>query len=135
MSKGIGWALALLTVACCCLGVGGFLLKTILDSKNERGPAESAGRAYLDAVESDDLTGAYAMTCRKLHGTLTLEEFEAAQANRHRIARYEVTGFNYVNTNGHVSGSLETRMYLTAGGTVSQRLPLVKEDGEWHPCE
>lgn len=119
----------------CCVGGTIFAVNQWHGMSREQGPAEQTAHTYLDAILADDLTTAYAQTCDSIHARMTPAQFDLFQSHRDEIGSYDILGVNLASTNGRMSGSVDTTMHLTAGGTFGQRIELVKEHDRWRVCE
>ncbi|WP_346538496.1 hypothetical protein [Micromonospora sp. DPT] len=121
-------------LAVCCLGgvVGGFFVYGA--AKEAVGPVREATTSYLDALRSGDHQRAYDLLCRAERERTSLAEFRRRWEAEPRLVDYDVAGLTVNNTNGRVRGTATVRLTTATGGTSTQVLTLVKEDGAWRLC-
>ncbi|MEH1168072.1 hypothetical protein V6V47_22075 [Micromonospora sp. CPCC 205539] len=126
---------AVVLALCCLCGVGGgtWLYRTY---NNAAGPAREATTAYLDDLMAANYDGAYGRLCQKSRDAVTRADFTRVQSAQLKIRSYEVTGVYVANYNGKVRAEVTVRYIQdTTGAQATQVLPLVKEGGQWRPCQ
>ena len=122
-------------LAVCCLGgaCGGFWLYRTYT--NNAGPARDATVAYLDDVLAGDYQGAYGQLCEEVRDATTQEEYTRIQSAQLKVRSYEIDGVFVSNTNGRVSATVTVQMIQETGARFTHTFTLVKESGDWHPCQ
>lgn len=122
---GIG-CVVLLLIGLVCAGLFGGLAWLGFDMyKDTTGAAD----AFLGKLGGGDIAGAYQSGATALQQQQTLEEF-TAQAKALGLTEYQSaawTGFNIVNDQGTVDGTMTTK----TGGSVPIKVSLIKEGGTW----
>ncbi|WCN84041.1 Rv0361 family membrane protein [Micromonospora sp. LH3U1] len=124
-----------LLALCCTIAVcvGFWLYRTVQDNAE---PARAAAVAYVDDMRAGNYPAAYGRLCGEVRETMTQEDFARIQAAQLKISSYEITGVNVSNYNGRITASVTVEMVQSAtGARLTQRMALVKRDGEWLVCQ
>jgi hypothetical protein len=120
-----GLLLAVAVVVLAALGVGAFFLFSGSDSASAD-PADAA-RALLDAGKSGDINAAKQVLCAS--------DISAGLANQLNQSG-KVTNYKILNTvsKGDNRATVTVTVTTQKGGTQTEPLPVVKEDGKWKVC-
>ncbi|HEX6682082.1 MAG TPA: hypothetical protein VF062_04780 [Candidatus Limnocylindrales bacterium] len=123
-------------VVLCCIGgiIGGIVFfRTV---QTQTGPAEAAATAYVDDIMAERYSAAYGRLCGKLKGRLAEAEYTRVQSAQMKISSYEIVGTSVTTRNTTVTATVSMRMVQAeTGAEFTQGIFLLKEGGQWRPCE
>jgi Domain of unknown function (DUF4878) len=119
----------------CCIGAiiaGAFGIKALRDAT---GPAKSVVTGYYDDLKAGNYGEAYDRICAQTKQQVTREDFIDVQNLLPHITDYKVSNLDVTTVNGKTTGTAQVQVTRERGGTTTQTVRLIKEDGHWKVCE
>lgn len=126
------WQAVAVAAVAVCLGVAWLAAKT-REGLRERGPAQAAGVAYLDAVVAQEFGTAYGLITEERQQQMSAAEFAERYAGNDRITGYTVDGTTIVGGGaGPLRAELRAQTRFLTGDVAPLLVLLVRQpDGRW----
>lgn len=122
-------------VVALCLGGGAIAVYFgIANPDVATGPPTTAAKNYLNDLQTQSYHDAYTYLCATVQSSLTEDDFVTEMKGEKTLQSYKVDGTDTQKVDNVPSATVSVSLTY-AGGDVSQRTVLLREDGDtWHVC-
>lgn len=113
-------------------GLVAVVLLVVTTVGNAVGPAKQAADAWGAALAAHRWDDAQAMLCG-LDRAVTAEDLAAHYGTPAPVG-YAIDGIQVVSSNGETTAHVQLVLHTADGLSNDEDLPLLRENGTWHPC-
>ena len=121
-------------VLICCIGAAGLGAWNLQSIRRASGPARQAADAFLTDLVTGDAAGAYDRLCSGTRQRWSRAEFIRRVGTAPRINRYALDDVSVATEDGHLKGTVTTRLTLDSGAVDRHKLTVVRDGDDWRVC-